>query len=105
MARSIVSATERGGAVRVRFGGGEERTADHLLLGTGYRVDIARYPFIAPSLLARVRRVNGYPVLGRGLSRPSLACTSSARRPHSASGRSCDSCPEGGTRAGRWPEP
>jgi hypothetical protein len=67
MARSIVSATERGGGLRVRFGGGEERTADHLLLGTGYRVDIARYPFIAPSLLARVRRVNGYPVLGRGL--------------------------------------
>jgi FAD-dependent urate hydroxylase len=67
MARSIVSATGQGGTLRVRFGDGDERTADHLLLGTGYRVDIARYPFIAPSLLARVRRVNGYPVLGRGL--------------------------------------
>jgi cation diffusion facilitator CzcD-associated flavoprotein CzcO len=67
MARSIVSATERGGSVRVRFSDGDERTADHLLLGTGYRVDIMRYPFIAQSLLARVRRVNGYPVLRRGL--------------------------------------
>ncbi len=67
MARSIVSATEGGGGVRITFGYGEERTADHLLLGTGYRVDITRYSFIAPSLLARVRRVNGYPVLRRGL--------------------------------------
>jgi FAD-dependent urate hydroxylase len=67
MTRSIMSATARGGRVRVRFGDDDERTADHLLLGTGYRVDIARYPFLAPSLLARLRRVNGYPVLGRGL--------------------------------------
>lgn len=67
MARSVVSVTERGGGLRIRFADGEERTADHLLLGTGYRVDIARYPFIAPSLLARIRRVKGYPVLGRGL--------------------------------------
>jgi FAD-dependent urate hydroxylase len=67
MTRPIVSATAHGGGVRVTFADGDQRTADHLLLGTGYRVDIARYPFLAPSLLARVRRVNGYPVLGRGL--------------------------------------
>jgi hypothetical protein len=67
MTRSIVSATAQGAGVRVTFGDGDQRTADHLLLGTGYRVDIARYPFLAPSLLARLRRVNGYPVLGRGL--------------------------------------
>jgi FAD-dependent urate hydroxylase len=67
MTRPIMSATAQGGRVRVTFGDDDERTADHLLLGTGYRVDIARYPFLAPSLLARLRRVNGYPVLGRGL--------------------------------------
>jgi NADPH-dependent 2,4-dienoyl-CoA reductase/sulfur reductase-like enzyme len=66
-ARSIVSVTAHGGGLRVTFGDGDARTVDHLLLGTGYRVDIARYPFLAPALLARVRRVNGYPVLGRGL--------------------------------------
>ena len=27
---------------------GHERHVDHLLLGTGYRVDVARYPFLAP---------------------------------------------------------
>jgi FAD-dependent urate hydroxylase len=67
MDHSIVSATEWGGGLRITFGDGDERTVDHLLLGTGYRVDIARYPFIAPSLLASVRRVNGYPVLRPGL--------------------------------------
>ncbi len=67
MSASIVSATATARGVQVRFADGDERTADHLLLGTGYRVDIARYPFLAPSLLARVQRVNGYPVLRRGL--------------------------------------
>jgi FAD-dependent urate hydroxylase len=67
MSQSIVSVSTTGEGLRVRFADGGQRTADHLLLGTGYRVDIARYPFLAPSLLARVRRVNGYPVLSRGM--------------------------------------
>ena len=67
MAQSIVSVSTTSDGLRVSFADGGQRTVDHLLLGTGYRVDIARYPFIAPSLLARVRRVNGYPVLGRGM--------------------------------------
>jgi hypothetical protein len=65
--RSIASVSVSGECLRVRFADGSEKTVDHLLLGTGYRVDIARYPFLAPSLLARIRRVNGYPVLGRGM--------------------------------------
>ena len=67
MAQSIVSVSPTGGGLQVIFAEGGQRTVDHLLLGTGYRVDIARYPFLAPSLLARVRRVNGYPVLKRGM--------------------------------------
>jgi hypothetical protein len=64
---SIVSVSSAGTGLQVTFADGGQRTADHLLLGTGYRVDIARYPFLAPSLLTRVRRVNGYPILGRGM--------------------------------------
>jgi len=67
MTQSIVSVSTTNGSLQVRFADGSQRTVDHLLLGTGYRVDIARYPFLAASLLARVRRVNGYPVLGRGM--------------------------------------
>jgi hypothetical protein len=67
MAQPIVSVSTNGSGLKVRFADGAQRTVDHLLLGTGYRVDIACYPFLAPSLLAHVRRVNGYPVLGRGM--------------------------------------
>ena len=67
MAQSIVSVHTSGGGIQVTLTNGGQRAVDHILLGTGYRVDIARYPFLAPSLLARVRRVNGYPVLSRGM--------------------------------------
>jgi hypothetical protein len=67
LGRSITGATVQGGSLRVTFADGDVRTVDHLLLGTGYRVDITRYPFLSPSLLARVRQVQGYPVLSRGL--------------------------------------
>lgn len=67
LARSVVSVTEAAGGLKVTLSGGETRTVDHLLFGTGYRVDIARYPFLAPSLLARVKRAGGYPVLGHGM--------------------------------------
>jgi hypothetical protein len=56
-----------GDRVRVRLSTGEDLTVDHVLFGTGYRVDIARYPFLAPSLVDRVERVGGYPVLRRGM--------------------------------------
>jgi FAD-dependent urate hydroxylase len=67
MDRSIESVTTAADGLKVKFTDGGQQIVDHLLMGTGYRVDIARYPFLAPSLLARVRRVDGYPVLGRGM--------------------------------------
>jgi cation diffusion facilitator CzcD-associated flavoprotein CzcO len=56
-----------GDRVRVDLGGGEARTVDHVLLGTGYRVDVARYPFLGRELLAELRVSGGYPVLRRGM--------------------------------------
>lgn len=67
LARLVVSVTEAAGGLKVTLSGGETRTVDHVLFGTGYRVDIARYSFLAPSLLARVKRAGGYPVLGHGM--------------------------------------
>jgi hypothetical protein len=46
---------------------GTARRVDHAVLATGYRVDLRRYGFLAPSLLARVHTVGGYPTLGAGL--------------------------------------
>jgi FAD-dependent urate hydroxylase len=67
LSRSIASAAASNGRVDVTLSGGDKLTVDHLLFGTGYQVDIERYPFLAPSLLARVQRAGGYPVLGPGL--------------------------------------
>jgi FAD-dependent urate hydroxylase len=65
--RQVVSATPYGGRLELRLSDGEARVVDHLMFGTGYRVDVARYPFLGGELLDEVRRVDGYPVLSRGL--------------------------------------
>jgi cation diffusion facilitator CzcD-associated flavoprotein CzcO len=63
---NVVSVAVSGGRVRVRLGDGREKTADHVLLGTGYRVDISKYGFLSPDLLASIECISGYPVLRRG---------------------------------------
>jgi len=52
-------------AVRLRLDDGSLHEYDRVVLGTGYRVDVARYPFLAQSLLERIRRVRGYPRLSQ----------------------------------------
>jgi hypothetical protein len=64
---TIVKAEPRGGQLRLTLSAAEHRHVDHLLLGTGYQVDIRRYPFLAPELTGRLELVDGYPVLGPGL--------------------------------------
>jgi cation diffusion facilitator CzcD-associated flavoprotein CzcO len=63
----VRSAAEDGRQIRVLSTTGEMAVGDHLIYGTGYRVDVTRYPFLAAPLVRAVRRVNGYPLLGRGL--------------------------------------
>jgi cation diffusion facilitator CzcD-associated flavoprotein CzcO len=64
---SVVSAGVKGDRVKIRLSDGTERMVDHVLLGTGYRVDISKYDFLAPELLQSVHRFKGYPVLEEGL--------------------------------------
>ena len=64
MGQSVASAASNGG-VCLKLGDGSERVADHVLLGTGYRVDIRRYSFLDPALATAVRTRDGYPVLSR----------------------------------------
>jgi hypothetical protein len=63
----VAGAKDEGGQLRISLSDGNVREVDHLMFGTGYKVDVARYPFIADGILADLRRVDGYPVLGRGL--------------------------------------
>jgi cation diffusion facilitator CzcD-associated flavoprotein CzcO len=65
--RAVTLAEPEGDAVRLTLDDGSVRTVDHVLLGTGYRVDVGRYPFLSPGLLEAVRRVDGHPTLSHGL--------------------------------------
>ncbi|MFZ0771027.1 MAG: FAD-dependent oxidoreductase [Candidatus Sulfotelmatobacter sp.] len=67
LGRKVVSAAERGSQLHLKLDDGSERLVDHALLATGFRVDVTRYPFLAPALAKRVETVNGFPVLKRGL--------------------------------------
>jgi hypothetical protein len=65
--RRVVSAVASNAGALVRLDDNSTHSVDHILLGTGYRVDISRYPFLDKQLLRSVRRVNGFPCLSRGL--------------------------------------
>ncbi len=64
--RTVQSAKAVGGEVQLTLDDGTERRVDHVLLGTGYNVDISRYDFLPRELAAEVRTLDGYPALRRG---------------------------------------
>lgn len=63
---AAASTTPSGSRLRLRLSDGTERLVDHLLLGTGYRVDVKKYGFIAPTLRDAIQARDGYPVLDVG---------------------------------------
>ena len=63
---SVTFAYLERGQVRLRLDDGSERNIDHVVLGTGYSVDIARYGFWSPQLLQSIATIDGYPVLRAG---------------------------------------
>ncbi len=64
--RHVVAAKPAQDGVHLTVDDGTTRCVDHVLMGTGYDVDISRYRFLAPDLLAEVQLLNGYPNLGAG---------------------------------------
>ena len=64
--QNVDAATVADGHVEITLDGGDVRTVDHVLLATGYCVDIAKYRFLSPRLLGEIARNGGYPELGRG---------------------------------------
>jgi FAD-dependent urate hydroxylase len=63
--RAIVGATAAGGGVEIELENGERRSADHVLLGTGYKIDVSKLELLAPEVRGALDLVNGYPVLDR----------------------------------------
>jgi lysine/ornithine N-monooxygenase len=64
--RKVVSAAEVGNEVRLTLDDNSERRVDHVLLGTGYSVDISKYKFLSPELIQEIEQFDGYPKVGPG---------------------------------------
>jgi NADPH-dependent 2,4-dienoyl-CoA reductase/sulfur reductase-like enzyme len=62
---AVTGAKQMNGAVRLTLNGDSERHVDHVLLATGFRVEIAHYAFLSEELLRSVDRVDGYPRLSQ----------------------------------------
>ncbi len=63
----VAGAEADGDTLRLSLSDGSAREVDHLMFGTGYKIDVTRYAFLGEGILADMRRVDGYPVLGRGM--------------------------------------
>lgn len=66
-ATEVTGARESAGGLQLTLSDGTTREIDHLMFGTGYRVDVKRYPFLGENVLSDLRVIDGYPVLRRGL--------------------------------------
>jgi hypothetical protein len=53
--RTVASVHAADSTLRLELDDGSERVVDHVVLGTGYRVDLSRYGFLDSALLPRVR--------------------------------------------------
>jgi NADPH-dependent 2,4-dienoyl-CoA reductase/sulfur reductase-like enzyme len=62
----IAGVEEDSDGVTVVLSDGTERRGDHVLAATGYRIDVAKYPFLPPELADEIRHVEGFPTLTRG---------------------------------------
>jgi hypothetical protein len=65
--RHVVAAARANGHLALRLDDGSPRDIDHVLLATGFRIDVRRYTFLDPAVLGALRCVDGSPVLGAGL--------------------------------------
>ncbi len=64
---TVDSVSVVGEQVQIQLSNGALRLVDHVLLGTGYKIDVSKYSFLAPGLLGAIRRSNGFPILKEGL--------------------------------------
>jgi hypothetical protein len=67
LGRSVAQAEPAAGGVRVTLDDGSIREPDHVLLATGFRVDVREYPFLSAELASDLDLLRGYPRLGPGL--------------------------------------
>jgi hypothetical protein len=64
--RSVTSLAPDG-RLGLTLSDGSRREVDHLVVATGFDIDVRRYPFLDAGLAAAISVRSGYPVLGPGL--------------------------------------
>lgn len=64
--RQVIDARPLGSGARLRLDNGSERDVDHVILATGYKIDVARESVIGESLHSQLQLHQGYPVLRTG---------------------------------------
>lgn len=66
--RAVASAAAVDGELQLKLDDGTERRVDHVLLGTGYNVDISKYEFLSEDLIKEIKQLDGYPDVAAGLT-------------------------------------
>jgi FAD-dependent urate hydroxylase len=66
--RFVKSSNSLGQQAELILDDDSRRVVDHVLLGTGYSVDIAKYKFLSPQLVSELNLMDGYPQLSSGFS-------------------------------------
>ena len=63
---AVLSAAVRGNQLKLKLSDGSDRLVDHVLMATGYRIDVRKYEFLSRSLVSALRLIDGCPILGQG---------------------------------------
>ncbi len=64
--RKVLSGTPHEGGVTLKLSDGSERVVDHILLSTGYAINVNCFEFLDREIIANVVHQNGYPTLRDG---------------------------------------
>lgn len=64
---SVRAAARQNGGVALELDDRGRLEVDHVLLATGYRIDLRHYGLLAPELVEQVQTRNGHPILRAGL--------------------------------------
>ncbi len=62
----VINATERDGQVELTLSDGGQRQVDHVLLATGYSINVKCYEFLDRSIVSQIDHQDGYPQLRDG---------------------------------------
>ena len=65
--RHVKYAEQKGEALQLQLNDGSIQEVDHVVLGTGYKVDVSRYPFLSPDLIRSLQTTEGFPHLTTGM--------------------------------------